>query len=494
VYRFDRVLIDPTLDALSRTLAEASAAANKGFRARLLHWPAGGYADFVTAWRAAQEGQRQWIGPGTYRKRGPGGDTRSAAAVVWWSDPLGRKHCRVVADRVDCGSTEEADLLEPEAGHDDKPTRPMLWRVYPDDLYLRQKGKEWHLWAVCRCGAAGPPETLGWMGPWCAACHDRAEDGAPLSRPGVCPPVVFSGHPFWVADVAFGLGGRALLTRVRYYPEVWIWDTASGQVLKREFPGRSPKALAVSADGTTAAVCVDATIYLWSLLDNSDGLVLPLSVDDPVNIPVDLAFSPDGASLAWTAGEYRNVRLALHDLPTGQQRWSVLVPRAGSLVFSPDGRTIALGHDDNPVSLWSAADGSKQSGLPPGSVCGSKVAYSPDGKTLAAGNPYWGKNYLGIWNAISRAPRASLDGPVTGLAFSPNSRVLAVAGRDGRLRLLDTNGRALGTFRWHQSDINAVAFSPDGCWLASGGNEDRVKLWPVEALLGTGCSARPRRK
>src|SRR5262245_41994965 len=140
MYRFDRVLIDPTPAALSQTLAEASAAANKGFRSRLLPWPPDDFDAFVATWRTAPEGQRQWNGPGTHRKSGPGGDTRSAAAVVWWSDPMRRKHCRVVAERVDCGRTMESDLLEPEFDPwDKKPERPMLWRTYPDDVYLRQE-------------------------------------------------------------------------------------------------------------------------------------------------------------------------------------------------------------------------------------------------------------------------------------------------------------------------------------------------------------------
>src|SRR6266542_4119944 len=180
VYRFDRMLIDPTPKALSQALAEASAAANKGFRARLLSWPPDDFTAFVTAWRAAPEGQRQWNAPGIFRKKGYAGDTRSAAAVVWWSDPLHRKHCRVVAERIECAGPMETGLFEPER-YKRYPERPVLWRVYPDDLYLREQADKWQLWAGCRCGASGTPEELGWMGPWCAACHDRAEEGTPLT-------------------------------------------------------------------------------------------------------------------------------------------------------------------------------------------------------------------------------------------------------------------------------------------------------------------------
>jgi WD40 repeat protein len=78
-----------------------------------------------------------------------------------------------------------------------------------------------------------------------------------------------------------------------------------------------------------------------------------------------------------------------------------------------------------------------------------------------------------------------LPGPAGALAFSPNGKLLATGGRDCCLRLRRAaDGRLLGTFLWHQGHIDAVAFSPDGRWLATGAKEDRVKLWPVAALLG----------
>jgi WD40 repeat protein len=497
VYRFDRVLIDPTPEALGALLAEASAAANAGCRSRLLRWPFEDFAAFVAEWRAAPEGQRQWNGPGAARKKGSGGDTRSAAAVAWWSDPVRRRHCRVVADRVEYGSREEQDLFQPEyvrpgECHD----RPVLWRVYPDDLYLRQaQGVEWWLWAACRCGATGTPESLGWMGPWCAACHDRAEEGNPPTRPGICRPVVFSGHPFWVGDLAFCPDGRTLLARVGCHPEVWVWDTVTGQVHKRLFPGR-PKStringLTMTPDGRKAAVCVDGWVRMWSPTDPADRTnaerMLSSRLGGVGGSSVALALSPDGTLLASASGDTAQAIVQLHDTQTGGpvrtlvQGVPSLSPGPHCLAFSPDGRTLALGWGTPRVRLWDVASGRELSAPPGACARAFAVAWSPDGKTVAATG--------GLWDAASGARKAEIKEAVEGLAFSPDGRLLATVGWEGILRLRDAgDGRLLGAFRWHQSSVDAVAFSPDGRWLATGGKEDRIKLWPVDALVGERAS------
>ncbi len=70
-------------------------------------------------------------------------------------------------------------------------------------------------------------------------------------------------------------------------------------------------------------------------------------------------------------------------------------------------------------------------------------------------------------------PRAAA--PISGLAFSPDSRRLAVAVEEGTLFLMDgTSGLLLFGLPGHSGPVRSVAFSPDGRLLASGGGNPDV--------------------
>ena len=109
------------------------------------------------------------------------------------------------------------------------------------------------------------------------------------------------------------------------------------------------------------------------------------------------------------------------------------------------------------------------------------LAWSPDGQWIAMTT----QNGLRLYNllAIRQTPRTFQvpNGPTTGVAFNADGSLLVTGHADGTVRLWDiSTGGLRGLLRGHTQPVQAVAFSPDGTRIASGGgnpNTGELKLW-----------------
>jgi WD40 repeat protein len=81
---------------------------------------------------------------------------------------------------------------------------------------------------------------------------------------------------------------------------------------------------------------------------------------------------------------------------------------------------------------------------------------------------------------IERVGLRGHRGPVRAVAFSPGGELLATGGEDGQLKLWDpASGKERTSWQAHPNGIWGVAFSPDGRIVASAGADDSIRLWDV---------------
>jgi WD40 repeat protein len=187
----------------------------------------------------------------------------------------------------------------------------------------------------------------------------------------------------------FVRGGTALVT-CDWRSDLLLWDVAGGKLLDKLTGQQSGglKGIALTPDGKTLAASGWVGVCLW---DTDTGKFLR-SQGDYWRYAV--AWSPDGRYFAAvTSGGVQVV-----DAATCQVVYSITSAdgKITALAFSPDGRTLAVGTDQNVVSLWETASGLERRHWPGHVGAVTCVAFEADGEHVISASL---DNTLLVWSA-----------------------------------------------------------------------------------------------
>ncbi|MFD9407140.1 hypothetical protein ACFWBN_08995 [Streptomyces sp. NPDC059989] len=295
-------------------------------------------------------------------------------------------------------------------------------------------------------------------------------------------------HDDVVTSLAFGPGGH-LLASASWDGTARLWQVTGGRAL---WPlsvlhghTRFVRCVAFSPDGRTLVTASeDATVRVWDVTDPRRPRLTSVLTPGGGEV-AGAAFGPGGDLLAVWAQD----TAGLWDLtdpgnPRPLSRIAEDGPHVTMASFRPDGRTLVTSTGESgSLRFWDISDPRSPRELPSPFRSDPLTGgvFSPDNRRLAA----FHRTDKTIWlidvNDISR-PAKVTQLPASGswlytVTFDADGRRLAAGAADGKALLWDVSGAATPTvLTGHSNPVPAVAFSPDGNTLATGGNDFTIRL------------------
>ena len=304
-------------------------------------------------------------------------------------------------------------------------------------------------------------------------------------------------------SIAFSQDGKKVAAGK--YGSTLFWDIAN--------PMQPPTFFKISDDPQDVFVFISEKIHLTAFAydENSVKITVKIGETDENTTPMTLTLpDPEAVVTAAAHAPLRHLiacgdnkgRLYVWDMRSGDVRWVLThsLPLEGNwdddhnrishLIFSHDGKHLVSvpSSSGTMANLWDIDTGKEIPDFRDNPV--DAVAFSPCGDKIACCM----EKKIRLWDVNSCRTLWTLPHDVypNALAFSPCGKYLAsglwwnpsVETEKVPIHLWEVaSGENIATFWGHPTDIQDLAFSPDGTLLASGSFDGTILLWDVKSAI-----------